>query len=737
MNGEMLIDSSEMRAEDEAIKQEQEARMAAISRVAGISQNLVQKRQAAIEARANSGIEDDWREDEEFYEGIDDANREFHRRNSKPMTPEGGPDSKVTPDNRSRVFLNITRPYVDAAAAKVADMLLPTDDQNWGIEPTPIPSLIKHSRDKSPLLDPVTNQIQQVQTIDPATGQPVQRQMTVADAVAPIIEKAKEAAKAAERRIDDWLSEFNYNNETRKVIEFAARLGTGIIKGPFPAQRRRRVVMNDGGLIQTKTEVYIAPESKAISPWNLFPDPSCGNDIHKGSYIFEVDTINAKGLKELMEDESYIAENIAQVLKEGPNKKFIQDNDVDRGFDKIDDRETYNIWYFYGFLDKEDMDAGGCECGEYDQVPALVTMVNDIAIKFALNPDESGAFPYDVMCWQARADYWAGIGVARQIRTPQRMLNGAARQMMDNAGLSAGPQIVVKRGAVEPENGVWRLEPRKIWIALEDYDGRVEDAFTSINIQSLMNDLMAIIQFSIKMAEDVTGLPMLLQGQQGKAPETVGGMQMLNNNASTVLRRIARAFDDCVTEPHISRYYDWLLADPEVPSEEKGDFSIVARGSSALVERDVQTQYLGQLIPMLNDPEFRIDKAKWFSEYSKGQRQDPRLIQYTDEEWEKRQQVMQQNAPPPDPTVQAAQIRAETEMKKAELSLQDRAADREFQMQRALIERDIVAMKLAAEQNVSFEKIKAKLTEVAINNRTKKELLHKEGAIKREFGSGI
>ena len=41
------------------------------------------------------------------------------------------------------------------------------------------------------------------------------------------------------------------------------------------------------------------------------------------------------------------------------------------------------------------------------------------------------------------------------------------------------------------------------------------------------------------MAEDITGLPLIMQGS-GSAPDTVGGMQMVNNNASTVLRRIAR-----------------------------------------------------------------------------------------------------------------------------------------------------------------------------------------------------
>jgi hypothetical protein len=79
------------------------------------------------------------------------------------------------------------------------------------------------------------------------------------------------------------------------------------------------------------------------------------------------------------------------------------------------------------------------------------------------------------------------------------------------------------------------------------------------------------------MAEDVTGLPQIMQGQQGQAPETVGGMQILQNNAGTVLRRIAKTYDDRITEPHVRRYYEWLMTYGD--DAEKGDFQIDARGS--------------------------------------------------------------------------------------------------------------------------------------------------------------
>src|SRR5690554_4160406 len=40
---------------------------------------------------------------------------------------------------KSRLFINQTRPKTNAMEARLADMLFPTDDRNWGIEPTPVP----------------------------------------------------------------------------------------------------------------------------------------------------------------------------------------------------------------------------------------------------------------------------------------------------------------------------------------------------------------------------------------------------------------------------------------------------------------------------------------------------------------------------------------------------------------------------------------------------------------------
>jgi hypothetical protein len=66
--------------------------------------------------------------------------------------------------------------------------------------------------------------------------------------------------------------------------------------------------------------------------------------------------------------------------------------------------------------------------------------------------------------WQRRSGYWAGIGVGERVDVPQKMINGATRAMLNNAGKSGGSQIVLDRRAIVPADGSWDLNTGdKVW----------------------------------------------------------------------------------------------------------------------------------------------------------------------------------------------------------------------------------------------------------------------------------
>ena len=613
-------------------------------------QTLLSKRREAISGRAGSGIEEEWTEDEEHYQGIDDANRAFQNANqlfrSRKAALVGTPVKEQGP-SRSVVFLNITRPYVDAASARVADMLLPTDDRAWEIKPTPLPRLSGSQ---------LTSLAAAMGMSDPAEMQAQLEQRQ---------EKARVASQGMQKAIEDPLVESNWHGEVRQVIEDSARIGSGVLKGPFPIQRDARVMHKHPvtGITEYIKLSEIKPGSKRIDCWNFFPDPACGENIHNGSYTWEREFIGRRQIKEMLADDSYDQAELLAVLREGPARTREGTEAVYRASD-----DEFEMWIFYGHAAGEYLARLGVELeeGDEDRIPTMAVMINDRLVKAVLSPQEDGQFPYDVLAWQRRPGMPWGVGIARQIRTTQRILNGSVRAMMDNSGLSAAPQVVIGNG-ITPLDGNWTLRPGKVWRAEAGADvSDVTKAFASFAVTSVQNELMNIISFAQKMAEDTTGMPAMLQGIRGDAPNTLGGMQMQNNNATSVLRRLAKRFDDYLTRPHIQRYFDWMMAYSDDESI-KGDFEIEVRASSALVERDAQQQFLMSLLQVAKDPVYELDPAKLAAELCKGQRLDPKNFQLTEEQKAQRQQV----APDPVAVAKAKLLEAQASKVESEKSNTD------------------------------------------------------------------
>ena len=204
-------------------------------------------------------------------------------------------------------------------------------------------------------------------------------------------------------------------------------------------------------------------------------------------------------------------------------------------------------------------------------------------------------------------------------------------------------------------------------------------------------------------------------------------MQILVANASGLLRRMARIFDDSITKPHVTSYYEWMMEFGEDDSI-KGDFQVIPRGSSALVIKDMRATFLIQVVPQLiANPNVGIDPARYFKEVAKLNGLEPSDVQFTEAEL---QALMQQEAPP-DPRVQVAQIRTEGDLKKTEMVVatdQARIA-RDIDRDRAYVEaenertkttgivkmaelelrRELLIMELAQRDKLSIDTIKAQL----------------------------
>jgi len=716
-------------------------------RLQAFGQSMSHQRDEWIRARYSYGVDKRWLEDEDQYNAKDNINKAASQMMTSveqgyPVTTQGAKP------HRSTVYIGLTRQKTNAAEARISDILLPTDDRNWGIKPTPKPKLMAMSRDTQMAGDKETGQ----PLMNPDTGEP----LAMRDIARAAMKTAREKSDAMQLEIEDQLVECDYNGELRKVLHNSARLGTGVIKGPIVTNRTRKAWqpykdMEGNTIHQLDIVNEVTPASFSVDPRNIWPDPGCGDSIHNGKGIYEREQLTSRQVRDLAKQPGFMKGQLRKVLEEGPKKSatFQELKDDDQ---RDIARDVYEMWSYWGEVDHDDLEAAGLKMGEKDElraVSACVVMINSTIVKAFLNPLEGGDLPYDFYVWERVSDSVWGYGIPYLMRAQQKVLNAAWRQMMDNAGVSSGPQIIVKAGAIQPADKQWQISARKIWFATDEVDD-VRKAFTAVEFNSHQAELSGIIKMAMELADMETGVPVIMQGEKGAAPDTVGGMQMLMNSANVVLRRLVKQFDDMVTRPHIRRYYDYNMMYNE-DEEIKGDFSIDARGSSALLIRDIQNQAFLNLLAAGANPVYGVylDTQKLFEKALQAQHIDPKDVFKSEDELEKiKEQQKNPQEAPPDPAMAVAQLRGQIEMEKAkaqnagdmaELQVRQGIAQQEGEIRMAEMQltREIEMLKMANNQNLTLEQIKAKLADTAMRERGKKELYAAEANLKMTTGQGI
>jgi len=522
-------------------------------------------RLAEEQVQARQLIEERWLADLERYMG------RYDRKTSAALFASNG----------SRAFVNITRPKTTAAESRLSDMLFPNDDKNWGISPTPVPELQDQLNDLTPLVDD--------------NNEPI----TIAHIAKQKIDEATERAKAMAKEIDDQLNESNYHAVARDMIHDACLFGTGILKAPTIVVREKKSWSQfDGDVFQLSIEESLRPSVERVKVWDFFPEMSAST-VDDASFIFERRYITKKQLRQLAKDPAYFKDKIRSILKS--NKHSISSNGASHiakirelsGLSANLDDNRFELWEYHGEVDSQTL----MDCGFGDEDEdilqernVIVTFINDVVIKVVENPLETNEQPYSVFNYEEDDTNIFGFGVPFLLENSQRIVNAAWRMLLDNSAHSLVGQIVVNREIVTPADGSWEITSGKLWW-LKDPTMPARDAVHVFEIPTHQPELAAIFEMARNMADEETSLPMLMQGEQGNAPETATGMSMKMNAANVVLRRIVKSFDDNVTNPLITRLYDWNMQNSD-KEEIKGDFNVDARGSSVLLVKDTQTQAL-------------------------------------------------------------------------------------------------------------------------------------------------
>ena len=589
--------------------------------------DIIGRLEAEVTSRIGKrqSLEDRWISDLEQYHGRYDP----------------GTAKELLDESRSGLFINATRPKTDGLAARLKDLLFPTDEKNWGISPTPVPTLSDNAeraaaeaRQKIEQAEMAATQTDQAaeQGAPPKQIAAMQQQQVAAQAeadeakeaasvLAARLEEGRKRADLMEKEIDDQLTECRYQWIKREQIDCATKLGTGVTKGPVTGDMVRRGWKADPDTGEHRLEMTSGkqPAYRYVDLWGFFPDMDALK-IGKSNGVFERYLMNRRALRQLALLEGFDKDALRRLLQLAPSTSapsyLAQLRNIRAASQQVTG-DLYHVFEYTGPLEPQDMQdlalhmlsledqtINGIanealrQVSEIDPLAAVnacIWFCQGEILKFALYPYDSGETMYSVFNLVKDEASIFGYGMPAVIRDPQSAMNGAFRAMMDNGGVSSGPQVIIDTQNVEPEDGDYRLKPRKIWRAKNGIQ-KENPPFQLFHIESRQVELANIIVLCERFIDNMSMLPQVIQGQTGEVgatnvQQTALGTALLHNSANTVFRSIVKNFDDDVTTPDIRRAYDWNMQFNEKP-EIKGDYEVDARGSSVLLMRELQAQNL-------------------------------------------------------------------------------------------------------------------------------------------------
>lgn len=669
-------------------------------------------------------IEERWLEDERQFHGRYNETTELELRQAK----------------KSRLFVNETRSKTLRWEGRIVKTMFPTDEKPWGISPTPVPELSESAKAVVENVQDIVDQANQTMQTSEAEGggfeasramiEQAKGPAAAAAAVRKEMAEAERRCRAMEREINDHLVEANFNIKLREGISDMCRLGTIVLEGPLTAQKTRRSwekgrVYQEDPVTGERVEAgetwqmgrATDPRQDWIirDPWNFFPDMGAAR-IEDAEFTFYRSLLNDKQLRKLAREPGFDKEAIRDLLRMKPKDTlpiYIQELRDIMGQDLYGLEQRYHVWKYTGPITGEQLSAI-CYCWIKDQEKAQ-EILNDYKpdpleeinvvlwfcegkiLKYGEYPLDSGECMYSVGNFVKDRTSIFGYGVPYIMRDPQAALNGAWRMMMDNAGKTAGPGIIIDRNQIEPMVGnSYDWQPWKVWNQKKSLTAQDPPPIRIVEMPDRLQSLIAVINLSLKFMDDETAMPPVAQGEgSGNGGDTLGGLTLLQNAANVIFGHVVQNLDDQIIVPSINRAYDWEMQHSS-KEEIKGDYEVHARGTAVLLVRELEAQRLAGLVQAWsNDPALGplLKVADAARDALRAQQLNPDKYIKSDEE------IAQQAAEA------AASAPQDPEMLKLQTQMQIAEMEAGSRVQIAEMARDTAMMQLAAKGNMQLEQL--------------------------------
>jgi len=531
-----------------------------------------------------------------------------------------GPEMAFRDNEKSKVFVKITKTKVLASFGQIIEVLFGTGQFPIGVEPTQVPedapeyAHLKPQQMQQPngaakpeAINPYGfpgdgRQIPQGATADMLMQNLAQEYKSVGfdegpspdNKTMPQIEPAKLAAEKLQKLIHDQLEETEAIKILRHVFFEMCLLGTGILKGPFNEDKVSHKWDTD---LDTGEDTYTAnfktvPKLEAVSCWDFYSDPNATN-MNDAEYVIQRHSFNRQQFADLMKRPLFNADAIRECLEMGPNYQT-------RGYESsLYDRENvenlyknrFEVLEYWGLLDKRiAKEIGFDHDDELDVVSVNAFICGNKVLRCTINPFTPTRLPYMVCPYELNPYQFFGIGIPENMEDSQAIMNGHARMAIDNLALSGNLVFDIDETLLVPGQDM-KVFPGKIF---RRQSGQPGQAIHGLKFPSTTNENMMMFDRFRQLADESTGIPSYSHGTTGvqTTTRTAAGMSMLMGAAALSIKTVIKNIDDYLLKPLGKTLFYWNMQFNDDKPEIKGDLEIKARGTSSLMQKEVRSQRL-------------------------------------------------------------------------------------------------------------------------------------------------
>lgn len=509
-------------------------------------------------------------------------------------------EQKIIDDIGVDAHVNLSAMKAGVVQSYLAESLIQAGQLPWTIQPTPVPDLSD------------SGELMVAQSVQQSVEQGFRGDLRSlvyslkSEAARKELEHAQDIADNMMKLITDQCAEGGWNRAMFGFINNFCVYPYAVLAGPIPTRRVR--MQWSGETLRPKYETFY--EFKSISPWDFWWSPD-SPDTQRGTGIFIRQRWTRQQLLDAAKMTSYIGENIIKVLDDANRNDFryhwISNNPEQTDSQVLswrDNDTTIDILIHWGYFSGRELTKYGIPGLEDDEFyNAMVTMCGRHIIQVLVEKNPTlNKRPVFTASFYTTQDRIPGESIPQRLRDVERCYETCLRYLISNAYYGSAPITEADYARVSKfmsDEDIGRIIPGSMYFS-EPELGNATPAFKYYSLPNNMAAFQNALVYFMDLADRVTNIPAALHGtaQGSGANRTFRGAAMLQSNAVKAIQSAVFNIDEFVYKPLGELLYNYNMIYSKDQTV-KGDCKIMARGVTALLQKETDRQNSYEILQMV------------------------------------------------------------------------------------------------------------------------------------------